>query len=207
MPNEISKRDGITFTSQAQVQAGRDIWNRSTLAETDPGGRNGRLAQTSMNAEDTAPKTWILWKNTNRGEVEAIIECEIYLNPRSSDSSEMVGVLHGMCPKCTETFIVREDNKGMSLDWVEFSRSTGHIRAQWTRHCREKFGRKPKSDDRIPVVSSPERWQCDYCKAWCVKVTDSVAITDMTGATQFSIHGRPTASGIIPSATMTKENP
>jgi hypothetical protein len=37
------------------------------------------------------------------------------------------------------------------------------------------------------MVSSPERWQCDYCKAWCVRVTDSIAITDMSGATQIIV--------------------
>jgi predicted RNA-binding Zn-ribbon protein involved in translation (DUF1610 family) len=205
MANEISKRDAVTFKSAAQVQAGRDVWNRSSRALTDPSGLNGRLANTSMNAEETAPKTWLLYKNAHKGEVQAIIECEIYINHRASDSSEMVGMLHGMCPECGETFIVREDNKGMTLGWVEFGRSTGHLRAQWTRHCREKLGRPPRSDDKIAVVSSPERWQCDYCKGWCVKVTDSVAIRDMTGATQMIIHGRPTESGIIPSASFKKE--
>lgn len=206
MPNEISKRDAITFRSQQEIQAGRELWARTNRALVAPEqGRNGRLSNQSMNAEETAPKTWLLWKNASKGEVQDIIECEIYLNPRASDSSEMVGMLHGMCPKCHETFIVREDNKGMTLDWVEFGRSTGHLRAQWSRHCKG-LGRVPKASDKIAVVSSPERWQCDYCKAWCVKVTDSVAITDMTGATQLIIHGRPTEGGIIPSATM-KETP
>jgi hypothetical protein len=96
-------------------------------------------------------------------------------------------MLHGMCPKCGETFIVREDNKSMSLGWVEYKKSKGHLKEQWERHCREVLRRQPRDADKIAMVSSPERWQCDYCKAWCVRVTDSIAITDMSGATQIIV--------------------
>lgn len=179
MPNEISKKDHFQFASKAHVEAGRRFWEKS--------GRQGRLANSSMDAEANAPKTWILFKNAYQGEPEAIIECEIYSVGRASDGSEAVGLLHGMCPKCGETFIVREDNKSMSLGWVEYGKSKGHLKGQWERHCRETLRRRPRNEDKIAVVSSPERWQCDYCKAWCVRVTDSIAITDMSGATQIIV--------------------
>jgi hypothetical protein len=178
--SNVSKRDLFGF-SKTQADAGRAMWARS--------GKQGRLANSSMDAEATAPKTWIAWYGAAKGLPEAIIECEIYVNQRASDSREMVGMLHGMCPKCGETFIVREDNKGMSLDWVRYEKSRGHLKEQWERHCRETLRRMPRSEDKIAIVSSPERWQCDYCKEWCVKVTDSVAITDTTGATMLYVTG------------------
>jgi hypothetical protein len=181
MPNEISKRDAFSFQSKAHVEAGRRMWERS--------GRQGRLANSSMDAEAIAPKTWILWKNSHKGEMEAVIECEIHTAGRASDSSEAVGMLVGMCPKCFEHFTVREDNKAMSLEWVEYRKSKGHLKIEWERHCREVLRRQPRDNDRIAVVSSPERWACDYCHAWCVKVTDSIAITDMSGVTQIITSG------------------
>jgi len=183
MSNEVSKRDGFRFASKSAVDAGRKLWDRS--------GKQGRLANSSMDAEAIAPKTWILFKNAHRGEPEAMIECEIYIQPRSSDSREMIGMLHGMCPKCSETFLVREDNKSMTLEWIEYRKVTGHLKEQWERHCREVLRRQPKSEDKIASVSSPERWLCDYCKAFCVRVTDSIAITDMSGATQIIAHMTP----------------
>jgi hypothetical protein len=191
MPNEISKRDGFSFASKAHIEAGQRMWARTNAARTDTSGKSGRLANSSMDAEAAAPKTWIVFKNAHRGEPEAIIECEIYTVPRASDAGEMVGMLHGMCPKCGETFVVREDNKGMTLGWVTYPKSTGHLREQWERHCRDVLKRRPMAEDKIAVISSPERWQCDYCKAWCVRVTDSIAITDMSGATQVIVSMSP----------------
>jgi ribosomal protein S27AE len=179
MPNEISKRDAFSFQSKAHAEAGRRLWDRS--------GKQGRLANSSMDAEATALKTWILFKNAYKGEPEAIIECEIYPAPRASNAEEAVGMLHGMCPKCGETFLVREDNKSMTLGHVAYKNVKGHLKEQWERHCRETLRRHPRDADKIAVVSSPERWQCDYCKAWCVRVTDSIAITDMSGATQIIV--------------------
>ncbi len=199
MVNAVSKRDAFSF-SKGQVAAGQRMWDRS--------GRQGRLAHSSMDAEATAPKTWILFKNAHRGEVEAVIECEIYMSGRASNSSEAVGMLHGMCPKCSETFLVREDNKGMSLEWVTYPKSKGHLKDQWERHCREVLRRRPKAEDKIAVVSSPERWLCDYCKSFCVKVTDSIAITDMSGATQIvmDVGQRTAADGKIVPAVSIKES-
>jgi len=177
--NQISKQD-IMQLDPVRARAGQRWWQ-----ETE---QRGRIGRQSVNAEEAAPKTWLLWKNAWQGEVEAVIECEIYIQPRASDPREMVGVLHGMCPKCGETFLVREDNKEMALDWVIYRESKGHLRASWAQFCRER-GRSPRQEDKIAVVSSPERWQCDYCKSWCVRVTDSIAITDMTGATQLYVTG------------------
>jgi hypothetical protein len=43
----------------------------------------------------------------------------------------------------------------------------------------------------MAVVSSPERWACDYCHSWCVKVQGGIARDDHRGTTQFAVHGRP----------------
>lgn len=200
MPNEISKRDAFSFASKTHIEAGRRMWDRS--------GKMGRLANSSMDAEATALKTWILFKNAYKGEPEAIIECEIYTAPRASDSQEAVGMLHGMCPKCGETFLVREDNKSMTLGHVFYKSAKGHLKEQWERHCREELRRRPRDTDKIAVVSSPERWQCDYCKAWCVRVTDSIAITDMSGATQIIVAQgtRTTDDGKVVPALTIKES-
>lgn len=201
MPNEISKRDLFQFESKAHAAAGRHFWEKS--------GKQGRLANSSMNAEEMAPKTWILFKNAYKGEAEAVIECEIYVAGRASDGAEGVGMLHGMCPKCGETFLVREDNKSMTLGWVEYGKSKGHLKEQWERHCREVLRRRPMTEDKIAVVSSPERWMCDYCKGWCVKVTDSIAITDMSGATQLYVQvgSKKSEDGKIVPAVSIKESP
>jgi len=167
-----------------QIRAGRAMEARMRT--------EGRFASSTMDAEAMAPKTWILWKNSKRGEEESTLECEIYQVPRATDSTEAVGMLIGMCPKCGEHFTVREDNKSMTLGWIEYSRSRSipHLKINWEYHCRHVLGREPRDRDKIAVVSSPERWLCDYCKGWCVKVTDSIAITDMTGATQIYSHRR-----------------
>lgn len=195
----ISKIDRFKVT-QEQADAGHRMWDRT--------GKSGRLAHSSMDAEATAPKTWLLWKNSHRGEMEAIIECEVYIAPRFSEHTEGVGTLHGMCPCCGETFIVKEDNKSMSLGWVQYGKAKGHLKDQWERHCREELRRRPLPEDKIAVVSSPERWQCAYCKEWCVKVTDSIAITDKSGATQIVVDmGQRRVEGdkVIPAVAI-KEN-
>jgi hypothetical protein len=196
--SEISKRNLFSM-SREQIEAGRKIWQQS--------GKVGRLANSSMDAEATAPKTWILWKNAAKGEPEAIIECEIHTIGRASDHREGLAMLHGMCPVCSETFIVREDNKSMSLGWLEYSKlRAGHLKEQWERHCREVLRRMPRDQDKIAVVSSPERWMCDYCKNWCVRVTDSVAITDKSGATQIIVPMMPKKRDEIAIATEIKKS-
>ena len=49
MPNEISKRDSFSFATKAHVDAGRRMWNHT--------GKQGRLANSSMDAEKTLPPT------------------------------------------------------------------------------------------------------------------------------------------------------
>jgi hypothetical protein len=176
-----NKRDAFQMT-QGQVAAGRRLWQKT--------GQQGRLAKSSFDAESTAPKTWILWANGN-GEEIATIECELYTVARASDSSEAIGMLVGMCPKCSETFMVREDNKQMSVEYRPYRKCPPHLRVNWAWHCRKVLARPPSDEDKIAIVSSGERWACDYCRGWCVRVTDGVAIVDMTGVTQVAIHGRP----------------
>jgi hypothetical protein len=185
MTGTISKRDAFRMTDR-QVKAGREMWKRTETM--------GRLATSSMDAEAMAPRTWILWAN-QKGEEIYTIECELYVQGRFSNPGEAVAMLVGMCPKCGENFTVREDNKAMQIDWVEFRYAPKHIQINY-RHRMERELWKPWSaSDKVPVISCPERWLCDYCKGWCVRVTDGVAITDMTGATQLYISGRPTIIG------------
>ena len=153
--------------------------------------REGRFTNGTLDADATAPKTWIMWKHSTKGEEILTIECEIHMVPRASDSREAVGMLVGQCPVCVRDhgqvnyFHVREDNKQMSLDWVKYGRlpTNNHLSVNWRWHCEKVLGRSPRADDKVAIVSSPDRWQCDYCKGWCVRVTDSVAITDTKGAT------------------------
>lgn len=157
--------------------------------------REGRFTGSSVNSEDLAPKTWILWKGTNKGLEIATIECEIHMQGRASDPNEAVAMLVGQCPVCLRDhgqvnyFHVREDNKAMSLDWVKYGKlpPSSHLAINWKWHCEKVLHRAPASDDKIAVVSSPERWQCDYCHSFCVRVTDSIAITDTTGATMMYV--------------------
>ena len=181
--NRVSKRDAFTMTT-AQRRAGVAMEHRMRA--------QGRFAHSSLSAEDTAPKTWILWKNTHKGEEVHTIECEIYSVPRASDAREQVCMLIGMCPVCHENFTVREDNKTMSIGWLPYRqmKSIPHLKTNWDYHCKNVLGRRPTENDKVAVISSPERWLCDYCHGWCVKVTDSIAITDMTGATQMYAHQR-----------------
>jgi len=172
-----SKRD-IFCMSDSQVRAGRKLWQRT--------GQNGRLASSSFDAEAMAPKTWILYANS-KGEEIATIECELYAVGRLSDASEAVVMLHGMCPKCGETFMAREDNKTMQVEYVEYARAPKFLKVNWHWQCKNVSGRFASDRDKIPVVSSPERWACDYCRSWCVKVQGGVATDDYRGVTQLSV--------------------
>jgi len=189
--NKVSKRDAFTMTD-AQRRAGVAMERRMRSA--------GRFAHSSLSAEETAPKTWILWKDAHKGEEKHTIECEIYSVPRASDPREQVAMLVGMCPLCHNNFAVREDNKTMSLGWLTYRqlRSIPHLKINWDYHCKTTLGRAPMETDKVAVVSSPERWLCDYCHGWCVKVTDSIAITDMTGATQLVVHKRADSNVVTP---------
>lgn len=179
--SDVSKRD-LFELNHAQAAAGKKLWRRT---ETQ-----GRFAQSSFNAEASAPKTWILYAN-GKGEEISTVECEMYVVGRASDSREGVVMLHGMCPKCSETFIVREDNKTMTIDRVTYRQAPKFLQVNWAFHCKKTFGREPRDDDKLGVVSSPERWACDYCHSWCVKVQGGVAIDDHRGTTQVAVHGRP----------------
>lgn len=177
----VSKRD-LFAMSQQQIRAGREMWQRSRQV--------GKLAHSSFDAEEMAPKTWIIWVNS-KGEEIATIECELYVVGRKSDAKEGVGMLITMCPKCGGHLLVREDNKQMSCEYVTYRKAPKHLQINWAFHCRNTLGKPVMDGDRIPVISSSERWACDYCREWCVKVSDGVAVTDMTGVTQLTVHGRP----------------
>jgi len=176
----VSKRDLFRMTD-AQARAGKEMWRTS--------GQVGRFASSSFDAEATAPKTWIMWVN-DKGEEISTIECELYAVPRASNSNEQIGMLVGMCPKCGNNFTVREDNKAMTLDRVTYRKAPKHLRINWAFHCKNTLGKPTMDEDIIPVVSSSERWACDYCKGWCVRVQAGVATTDMTGVTQLTVSGR-----------------
>jgi ribosomal protein S27AE len=171
---DISKKDFFRMTPQ-QVAAGKRAWEKT--------GQVGRLAHSSFDAESRAPKTWILYANS-KGEEIKTIECELYTVGRRSDPSEGVVMVNGMCPNCGETFIATEDNKTMTVERVRYRQAPRHIRVNWRYHCEKVLGRRFSEDDVVFVVSSPERWACDYCKSWCVKVSAGVAIDDLRGVTQ-----------------------
>jgi hypothetical protein len=173
----IHKQDFFAMSRQ-QAAAGKEMWRRTS--------QEGRLAKSSFNAEANAPKTWILYANS-KGEEISTIECELYVVGRLSDSREAVVMLHGMCPKCGETFIAREDNKTMRIDRINYGNAPPHLKVNWQYHCRNNLGRRPRDADPIAVVSSPERWACDYCKGWCVKVHAGVATDDHRGVTQLTV--------------------
>lgn len=183
----MNKRDLFRLSSEA-AQAGRAQWTGPAALKRDGDGWISGLAPSTMNAEEMAPKTWIRW--IDKGSAEVDIECELYAVPRATNSKEAVGLLVGMCPKCAEHFSVREDNKQMSVEYMAFNKCPKHIRQNWARHCKLMFGRGPSNEDKIPVVSSSERWACDYCRGWCVRVTNGVASTDMTGVTQVIVSSR-----------------
>lgn len=173
----ISKRDLFAMNGR-QVAAGKDMWRVS--------GQKGRLAHSSFDAEAMAPKTWIMWVN-DKGEENCTIEAELYVQGRKSSPSEGVGMLVIMCPLCHENLLVREDNKQLTLDRVPYRKAPKHIRVNWAFHCKNVLGKPVMDDDVIPVVSSGERWCCDYCRGWVVRVQAGVATTDMTGITQLTV--------------------
>lgn len=166
----MSKVDTVRMSS-TQVAAGRNMWQRT--------GQVGRLTTSSFDAESMAPKTWILCVN-EKGERITELECELYVVGRVSNASEGVGMLHGMCPKCGETFLVREDNKEMTVDRVKFRKAPKFLREAWSHHCRTVLRKPIMDDDLLPVISSGEPWLCDYCKEWGVRVSGGVAVPDMT---------------------------
>lgn len=174
----IHKRDAFQM-DRRQLDAGRRMWDKTSS--------EGRLAKSSFDAEANAPKTWLFYVNSKNELLCEPIECELYTVGRLSDAREAVVMLHGMCPKCGETFIAREDNKTMSVDVVTYRKASRRFREQWNRHCREKLLRRPRDEDKILVVSSPERWACDYCKQWCVRVHGGVASDDHRGVTQITV--------------------
>lgn len=173
----ISKRDAFVMTAE-QAAAGRKMWQQS--------GQVGRLVQSTMSAEDTAPKTWIFWVNAPSPNFDTL-ECELYTVGRASDPTEGIAMLVGMCPKCGNHFSVREDNKQMHVDWVTYREASRFLRMHFGRHMRTTMGRDPRDDDKIPVVSSPERWACDYCREWCVRVDRSVARNDYSGVNKIIV--------------------
>jgi hypothetical protein len=199
---KVSKR-GLVRMNKREVEAGRRAWAQA--------GNKGRLAPGSFDFERTAQKTWIRYVD-GTGEERAVIECELYVQPNVDGSGELVGMLHGMCPCCGETFIVREENKEMSLGAVRFDQAPRWLKVHWTHHLAEKHGlkkglrletlgrlpsfeemvRPPQGADAIPIVSGTNRvdepWVCDHCHKWGVYVYESVA-RDMERA--------PTGSQII----------
>lgn len=182
----IHKRDFFQMTPQQRAM-GQQLWEQSGKAGYGVTTRHGRLAKSSFDAEALAPKTWLFYVNSKGELIHEPIECELYIVGRHSNSGEAVVMLHGMCPKCHETFIVREDNKTMSVERVTYRQASKRVREQWERHCKTVFGRRPSDSDLIPVVSSPERWACDYCRSWCVRVYGGVCVDDHRGVTQITV--------------------
>lgn len=188
----ISKRDifGNRPMSEQQVSAGRKLWDHT---RPRPAGARadesvGRLSKSSYSAEDAAAKTWIRYVGPT-GEERSVLECEIYVVGRVSDSNEAVVMLHGMCPKCGETFLAREDNKEMHVDTVTYRKAPKWLRVHHRFHKEEVRRERVSDNDKILLVSSPERWLCDYCKEWCVRVAGGVAKDDHRGATIISTPG------------------
>lgn len=197
----ISKRDifGGKMTG-TKFAAGRSMEQRMLGAHEDPE-QHGMLQASSMDAEAMAPKTWILWRDgpdMPNGMGKPVIEAELYQVPRASDARETIGMVVLMCPVCFmhhkdeagnpyEHYLsVREDNKTLHLDFIEYRKlkpggPLDHLRINYEFICRER-GIRPEPEDKIPMVGSPERWMCDYCQAFCVRVTDSIAVNDWSGA-------------------------
>lgn len=167
----MSKRDIAQMTPE-QIAKGRALWAKTNQV--------GRVTGQSVDHEAAAPKTWIRYM-APKGQEICVIECELYAVPRTSGApGETVGMIVGMCPACGESFIAREDNKSLALGYVEYKRAAAWLRVHWEHRCKQ-LGKPPMDDDRIPLVSSGERWACDYCKGWCVRVTDSIAMDDHKG--------------------------
>jgi ribosomal protein S27AE len=193
----IHKQDFFKMSREQQA-AGKRMWQRTG----QQGGRlDGRLMSSSFDAEATAPKTWLFYVNSKNELISNPIECELYVVGRHTDSGDAVAMLHGMCPKCGETFIAREDNKTMTVDRVPYRQAPRRFREQWARHCSESLGRHPRGEDQIAIVSSPERWACDYCRSWCVKVEGGIAVDNHRGVAQIVV---PVGAQLTPPAAPTK---
>lgn len=171
------KRDLISLTPEQR---------RNGIAMRARMEREGMLAPSSFNAEMSAPKTWILYVKDGRvaASGQHVLMCELY-GTQGSNDARGEGLLHGMCPCCGETFMVREGNKSMSLDWIEFRRAPDWMQHAYLLHQVQDLGKpmgwRPAPETKIPLVSSPERWMCDYCKRWAVRVTGGVAVDDHRG--------------------------
>jgi len=171
------KRNLFTMTAE-QRRAGLLVQQRME--------RQGMIAPSSFNAELSAPKTWLLYVKDGRVDPQQqhVLMCELYGTEGSGDARGE-GMLHGMCPKCSETFLVREGNKSMTLGWIEFRKAPTWMQHAYLLHHRHDLGKPPTwmpaSETKIPVVSSPERWMCDYCKEWAVRVSEGVAVDDHRG--------------------------
>lgn len=167
----MSKRDIAQMTPE-QIAKGRALWKKTSQV--------GRITGQSVDHEATAPKTWIRYM-APKGQEICVIECELYAVPRTSGApGETVGMVVGMCPACGESFIAREDNKSLALGSVEYKRAPAWLRVHWDHRCKQ-LGKPPMDEDRIPLISSGERWACDYCKGWCVRVTEGIAMDDHKG--------------------------
>ena len=69
-----------------------------------------------------------------------------------------------------------------SLGDITYGRAPAWLKTHWAYHKRQ-LNQIVSEDDKIPMVSSPERWACDYCRSWCVKVTENVASDHYKGVT------------------------
>lgn len=164
----ISKRDLFNMTP-GQKSAGRKMWNHTETA--------GAVAMSSADYELTSIKTWIRYVNS-KNEEHCVIECEMYHQPNAD--GQAVGMLSGMCPKCGECFLVNEGNKTMQLGTIDYRHAPAWLKTHWSFHKRA-LNQIVTEEDKIPLVSSPERWACDYCKTWCVKITDNIASDNYKG--------------------------
>lgn len=152
---------------------------------------DGMLVGNSVDTERDALKTWILWRDgpLMEGGLRPTVECEMTVVASASDSARGVGALIAQCPACAmngveQHLLVREDNKELSFELVEYGKLPAghHFRQHWPQFCREKFGRAPRPNDKMALVSSAERWQCPTCHSFCVRVQDSIATNDFRGA-------------------------
>ncbi len=192
----VGKNRGIVRMNAEEIAAGRRMWEASGSREN-----GSRLMPGSFDAERTAPKTWIRYVD-KRGEEKCVIECELYMAPRSDGSGQMVGMIHAMCPHCGGTLIIREENKEMSLGYVSYDAAPLWLRIHHRHDLAAKHGlrqglkletigrlpddhemmRPPSGSDQIPIVSGTNRidepWMCSHCKDWSVYVYAGVARDD-----------------------------
>jgi hypothetical protein len=184
--HKISKRD--IFGGQMgeeRFAAGRAMEQRMF--------REGRFQSSTIDSDDLALKTWILWRDgplLPNGK-RPTIECEIHRATSRTTPGRQVVTLHVACPFCLMNFnhdsvlLVDEENKPLSVEAVEYGKlpKSHHMVQQWDEYVVRRFARSARDDDKLFLVSSPDRWMCDYCKGWCVRVQDSIATTDTSGAT------------------------